>query len=61
MNNLIDYLVFEGEFTQHALEAFEASGSDEDRIKCLHKRQEAKAQWESQGLSVPSEITFSDV
>ena len=46
-DNLIDYFTFEAELTQSELEAFESSGSQEDRVAVQARRLEAKTLWEA--------------
>ena len=59
MDDLKDYFTFEAELTQAELDAFEAGGSESDRVKVHHKRIEAKTLWEARGREIPKGVVFT--
>ena len=59
-DNLIDYFTFEAELTQSELEAFESSGSQEDRVAVQARRLEAKTLWEARGRQIPEGVVFNE-
>ena len=58
-DDLKDYFTFEAELTQSELDAFESSGSTEDRVAVHARRLEAKTLWEAQGRDIPKGVVFN--
>ena len=58
MNDLTEYLRFEGEFIQEELEMLEVFQSPETRNAVRNKRHEAIQVWQSQGKVLPEGVTY---
>jgi hypothetical protein len=60
MDDLIDYLVFEGERIQAELDVYEATHSEPDRLAVLEQRRFARQAWLKTGREMPSELRFDE-
>ena len=58
MDDLTEYLRFEGEFIQEELEMLEVFQSAETRNAVRNKRHEAIQVWQNQGKTLPEGVTY---